>query len=139
MAYTAFIGATAAKHHREMVEREEETMVHYTAGDLNEDWEFKIVRSETPVFRKREVLDRLIEEESYAGWVMLEKLDDRRIRFKRPRSARTKDTYLPPDVDPYRSHYGPSVSRPAVLLALVMVGAMVFLVLGVLAFGLALR
>jgi hypothetical protein len=64
------------------------------------------------------VLRQLIEEEARAGWVMLEKFDDRRVRFKRPRRARSKDVLLPPDVDPYRTRYGAPTAQYAVLASL---------------------
>ncbi|MDY6875657.1 MAG: hypothetical protein SWK90_05590 [Chloroflexota bacterium] len=100
-------------------------MANYTQDDLRNDWEFKIVRSGTAAFRKPEVLNRLIEEEAQAGWVMLEKLDDSRIRFKRPRSARAKDAYLPDGVDPYRTQYGTLATRQVkvgILIGLIVLG-----------------
>jgi hypothetical protein len=112
-----------------LLEKEEEEMTQYTQDDLDNDWEFKIVRSNTTAFRKREVLDKLLEEEAHAGWIMLEKLDDSRIRFKRPRRARAQDAYLPPDVDPYRTHYG-TISSQQVIILLTVVGLALFLALG---------
>lgn len=104
---TVWINTSAAARHRQrMLCAEEEEMTPYTSDELNEGWEFKIVRAITPAFRDPAVLNRLIEEEARAGWVMLEKFDDQRIRFKRPHSARDQDARLPPDVDPYRTHYG---------------------------------
>lgn len=114
MAFSA-AAAAAAKRRRRMLAEEEEDMARYTQDDLNNDWEFKIVRSGSGAFRKPEVLKKLIEEEARAGWVMLEKFDDRRIRFKRSRNARSRDALLPPDVDPYRTRYGTPVARYAVL------------------------
>ena len=105
-------------------------MTQYTQDDLDNDWEFKIVRSNSTAFRKREVLDKLLEEEAGAGWTMLEKLDDSRIRFKRPRRARAQDAYLPPDVDPYRTHYG-TVSSQQIIILLIVVGLALFSALGV--------
>ena len=103
-------------------------MTQYTQSDLNQDWEFKIVRSDTAAFRRPEVLSRLLEEEARAGWVMLEKFDDSRIRFKRPRSARARDGLLPDDVDPYRTQYGAPVGRQALIAGVVL--GLVFLMLG---------
>jgi hypothetical protein len=60
-------------------------MTSYTPEELNGDWEFKIVRAYTPVFRKPGVLKKLVEEEAGAGWVMLEMFDNSRVRFKRRR------------------------------------------------------
>ena len=84
-AWIAITAGAAAKR-RQMLLAEEEEMTAYTQDDLTNDWEFKIVRSESAAFRKSEALNKLVEEEAQAGWVMLEKLDDRRVRFKRPRS-----------------------------------------------------
>ena len=71
-------------------------------------WEFKIVRANRNLFRDPAVLQRLCEEEAQAGWILLEKLDDRRVRFKRPTSLR--DTIKPELLtnDPYRCYYGSS-------------------------------
>ena len=132
--------ASAARQRQIQLEKEEEEMTQYTPADLDHDWEFKIVRSGTAAFRRREVLERLIEEEARAGWVMLEKLDDSRIRFKRPRRAQAQDAYLPADVDPYRTTYGGlSTQRTAILL--LIVGLMLFFTLlgGVFMFRLALQ
>lgn len=134
MAYGggAVLAAAAAARRRRMMLAEEEDMARYTQDDLNNDWEFKIVRSESAAFRKPEVLKKLLEEEARAGWVMLEKLDDRRIRFKRPRSARARDVLLPVGVDPYRTRYGAPTSGYAILAGMVM--GLVLLGLGVFGF-----
>jgi len=80
-------------------------------------WEFKIVRASRDIFRDPEVLQRLCEEEGEAGWILLEKLDDRRIRFKRPVALR--DLIKPEKlaIDPYRTQYGPS-NKPLVILGM---------------------
>ena len=137
MSYGAIIATTtaagAARQRQILLEKEEEEMTLYTREDLDNDWEFKIVRSDTPVFRKPQELNKLIEEEARAGWTMLEKLDDNRVRFKRPRRAHAQDAYLPPDVDPYRTRYGAMSSR-SIMIALVMVGLLLMVVLGLGAF-----
>lgn len=105
-------------------------MTRYSAEELSDDWEFKIVRSDLPVFRKRERLQQLLDEEAHAGWVMLEKLDNQRVRFKRPRSARAQDGFLPPDVDPYRTQYGGLVRTQVLILTLLLtMGLVAFTVL----------
>jgi hypothetical protein len=134
MAFGGAAAAAAARRRRMML-AEEEDMARYTQEDLSDDWEFKIVRSESGAFRKPEVLRKLIEEEARAGWVMLEKFDDRRVRFKRPRSARTRDALLAPGVDPYRTRYG-APSAQYVVLATMVIG-LVAAGLGLLAFLLA--
>ena len=113
---------------------EEEKMTHYSKSDLEGDWEFKIVRSSFGSFRKPHKLQSLIEEEAQAGWEMVEKFDDNRIRFKRPRSARENDATLPGYIDPYRTQYdglgGQSALRVGILiLAALMAGGMVVFLL----------
>jgi len=119
----ATTGAVVAAHHQQMM-AEEERMTTYTSEELEEDWEFKIVRSNSAAFGKREVLQTLLREEAVAGWKMVEKFDDSRIRFKRPRSAREQDAYLPEGVDPYRTLYG----APAFLYAVLFIGVVLLIV-----------
>ena len=133
MAYSgAAVGAAAAAERQRMMFAEEEDVARYSQDDLSNDWEFKIVRSESAAFRKPEALRKVIEEEARAGWVMLEKFDDGRIRFKRPRSARTRDALLPPGIDPYRTQYGISSTRIGLLVVALMMLAL--LALGALGF-----
>lgn len=100
-------GAAAAAHQRRLLEEEEE-MTKYSSQELADEWEFKIVRSSTAAFKKPEALRQMLEAEAMAGWALVEKFDDNRVRLKRPRSARERDTGLPAEVDPYRTRYGPS-------------------------------
>src|SRR5262245_3819045 len=89
-------------------------MLTYTKEDLAGDWEFKILRSATGLFGKPERLQQALAEEGRAGWVLLEKLDDYRIRLKRPASARAADaTRL---FDPYGTAFGQAVPRVALVL-----------------------
>ena len=110
MAYmggvTAATTAAAAARQQKLLAEEEQDMTPYTQTDLDSDWEFKIVRSDYGAFRKPEALDALLEEQAQAGWVMLEKFDNNRIRLKRPRSARARDAFLPEGVDAYSTCYG---------------------------------
>ena len=119
----ATIGTVLATHQQQM-RVEEERMTKYTREELEEDWEFKIVRASSPVFRKPEVLQKLMQEEAVAGWKMVEKFDDSRIRFKRPLSAKEQDAYLPEGVDPYRTQYG----APAFLYAVLIIGVLLLIV-----------
>ena len=130
-----YIGGTVAatsaavqqeKRRRLKQAEEEENMTDYTHDDLASDWEFKIVRSDSGAFRRSEVLRELVEQEAQAGWIMLEKFDDNRVRFKRPRSAQARDPYLPAEVDPYRTRYGSFFTRRAALVTLML--GLVFLV-----------
>jgi hypothetical protein len=135
MAFGGAAAAAAARRRRMRLAEEEEDMAGYTQDDLSHDWEFKIVRSESGAFRKPEILRKLIEEEARAGWVMLEKFDDRRVRFKRSHSARTRDALLPPGVDAYRTRYGSPTAQYAMLATLVL--GLVAAGLGVLVFVMA--
>ncbi|HKJ27697.1 MAG TPA: hypothetical protein VJ965_08670 [Anaerolineales bacterium] len=102
-------GAHAAIHaaqEKKKKQSEEEEMTQYNERELAEDYEFKILRSATNAFKKRENVEQAIDEESIAGWVLVEKFDNERLRFKRPASARRKDAMLPPGIDPYRTNYG---------------------------------
>ena len=111
--------AAAAKKRRQ---QEEEEMTKYTRDELENDWEFKIVKSVTGKFSKREVVEQVRAEESIAGWVMVEKFDDNRIRFKRPVSAQRNDYNLPPGVDPYRTTYGMSEGALGITIVGIMIG-----------------
>jgi hypothetical protein len=125
----AMSGATAAAAAAaRKLREEEENLTTYTPEDLAGDWEFKIVRSTGTPFHRPETLQRLVEEEAAAGWVLVEKFDDSRVRFKRPSSARERDYLLPPEVDPYRTQYGVSEGT----VGMVVVGVMVLVIAAVL-------
>jgi hypothetical protein len=120
-------GATAAAAAERRRLQEEEEMTTYSQEEL-QGWEFKIVRANTSVFGKSAELNKLIQEEAQAGWIMVEKFDDSRVRFKRPVSAREKDAQLPADVNPYRTHYGMSPLRFTLLiLVAVLLGVCAFM------------
>lgn len=75
-------------------------------GDLKV-WEYKIVRASSDLFRNPAIFHKLCREEEEVGWILLEKLDDRRVRFKRPIALRDAPRPNLPPFDPYRTHYGP--------------------------------
>ena len=114
-------GAAGAAASQQLLAQEEE-MTTYTEQDLANDWEFKIVRANTGVFGKSAELNKLLKEEIRAGWVMVEKFDNNRIRFKRRLSARVNDPNLPAEVDPYRVHYGISPTRFGLLIVFLTMG-----------------
>ena len=107
-------GAAAAAEQQRLMQQEEEEMTPYSADDLAGDWEFKIVRSAMGGFRKAAFLQQVLDDESRAGWVLVEKFDNSRIRLKRPARARERDGKL--DFDPYRTDAG--VSQNAIALAI---------------------
>lgn len=83
-------------------------------------WEFKIVRAKRNVFRNPTRLNRICVEEAEAGWVLLEKLDDRRLRFKRPMVLRE---LIKPETlkrDPYRCYYRSPVDLLAFWLGMIL-------------------
>lgn len=66
-----------------------------------EQREFKFLRCPHPVFHTADLLQHALSEEAGAGWMLVEKFDDKRVRLKRPVSARDHDQSL--DFDPYRT------------------------------------
>ena len=127
-------GLYARRKETEENSLKEKDMVERTKSALGNDWEFKIVRADRGAFRKPEVLEKLIEEEAQSGWVMLEKFDDSRVRFKRPRRAHARDAYLD-DVEPYRTQYGAPSARYAMVA--VSIGLLLLVMFGLVAFFLA--
>lgn len=116
-ATTAAIAA--AEQQRQLAEEEEE-MTPYSSEALAEDWEFKILRSCQGRFRDPAQLSQYLAEEARAGWVLVEKFDDSRIRLKRRASARAKDATL--DFDPYRIQVGLMPTAHTLLIVGAVVG-----------------
>src|SRR5262249_53669225 len=106
--------------------QKEEQMTGYTATDLADGWEFKILRSATGAFKKPDVLRRVLEEEGRAGWVMIEKFDSKRVRLKRPAAAKSGDSAL--TFDPYRTTVGISEGRLALIIFGSVLGAMAIVI-----------
>lgn len=125
----AHIAIHAAQKRRERRGKEEEEMTGYTEDELSQGWEFKIVRSATGAFSNPARLQAVLEAEALAGWTLVEKFDDSRVRLKRPAKASRKDALLPQGVDPYRTQYGPSEGQLAfrILAVVTLLGAAVFL------------
>jgi hypothetical protein len=118
--------AAAAAAAAEMLRQEEEEMTEYTDKDLRDGWEFKILRANTAAFKDPQVFKQACAEEAQAGWVLVEKFDDQRLRFKRPVSAKNNDSYLP--FDAYRTQYGMSKNAFAGMIVGITLG--VSLVIG---------
>jgi hypothetical protein len=122
MANGAAGASAAAAEEKRRQDQEEEEMTMYSPEEMNK-YEFKIVRANYGVFGKPAEFNKLIQGEARAGWEMVEKFDNQRVRFKRPINARERDGQLPPDVDPYRTQYGMAPWLFALLLvAVVLVG-----------------
>jgi len=129
-------GAAAAAAAALAAQQEEEEMTPYGAKELAEDWEFKILRSATNRFRDPIWLNAILQEEARAGWKLVEKFDDGRVRLKRPTGARGRDASL--GFDPYRTWVGMSQQRLAGVIVFsifgglaligIIVGAIVWLV-----------
>ncbi len=102
---------------------EEESLTGYSQSDLADGWEFKILRSSTGAFRNPARMREALEQEARAGWVLVEKFDNSRLRLKRPASARAGDSTL--EFDPHRTTYGmrPEVLAITIVLSVLFVGA----------------
>lgn len=124
MATTTSAGAGAAAL---QLQEEEEEMTTYRETEASDGLEFKILRANLAEFRDPLVLKKVCEEEARAGWVLLEKFDDRRLRFKRPVSAKLGDAGLP--FDPYRTRYGMSENQFAGRLVAIIFAVTVVIVL----------
>ena len=82
----------AARRRRREVQlrrAEEETLLTpYSTTEMNEDWQFKIVRGS---FSDRSSVEAVIKEQQAFGWIYVEKFDNNRIRFKRSAAEALKD------------------------------------------------
>lgn len=96
-------------------------MTGYTPEELASGSEFKILRSATAAFRRPEFLKQVLEEEASAGWTLVEKFDNSRIRLKRPASARASGGSA--QFDPYRSYVGMSETALGIrIVAAILIG-----------------
>ncbi len=125
-AMTAANAAAAAHAAAERAQEEEELLTPYDDDPSARDWEYKILRANTGVFRNPQELRRHLDEESQAGWELVEKFDDARIRLRRLRSAGADDHLL--SFDAYRSRLGFSQTKLALftvfgILAIVLIAA----------------
>lgn len=101
----------AAEAARRRANLEEEVMTKYGEQELSEGWEFKILHAARGTFKNPERMQEILRQEARAGWILLEKFDNSRIRLKRPPAARRNDRDL--DFDPYRSYVGTAEARQA--------------------------
>ncbi|MEX2469225.1 MAG: hypothetical protein WD396_05660 [Pseudohongiellaceae bacterium] len=68
--------------------------------------EYKVLHAQIPMFADPEKLRATLAEEARAGWDLVEKLDNHRIKLQRETSHREQDAGL--DFDAYRSNVGVS-------------------------------
>lgn len=66
--------------------------------------EYKVVQSTTPYFAKSQNISAVMAEEEKAGWRLLEKCDNYKLRLQRDISHRANDKDL--SIDAYRSQVG---------------------------------
>ncbi|HDL04649.1 MAG TPA: hypothetical protein ENH25_11025 [candidate division Zixibacteria bacterium] len=127
VATSAATTAAAAAHAAKMRD-EEENMTGYNKEDLN-GWEFKIVRSSMGTFSNYEKVQEVCRQEAKAGWELVEKFDQYRLRFKRRTDMRSKDQFL--DIDPYRTNVGGGGKTVGIIvgLSIFFLGAFIFLVM----------
>ena len=123
-ASSAAAAAAAAERARK---REEEEMTAYQPADLADGWEFKILRSVRSEFKRPERMHEILAEEAQAGWTLVEKFDNARLRLKRPVSAQRNDAHL--GFDPYRTYYGRSEGQQAALIIGTVFGIMLLVML----------
>jgi len=113
--------AHAAVERKKKLNREEEEMTSYSREELEQGWEFKIVRSASGSFKDPLVLAQTVEEERLGSWDLLEKFDNERLRFRRPIAARSRNGSLPAGYNPYRTQVGMSEGA-MVLYVLLAIG-----------------
>jgi hypothetical protein len=120
MSHVAVHAAIEAKRKKE---QEEEELTTYRKEELEQGWEFKILRSATNQFRDPAVFAKAVETERLGGWELVEKFDDERVRFRRPVAARNNDAMLPAGYNPYRTTHGMSEGMLAVwIIGIIFVG-----------------
>ncbi|MDP2139922.1 MAG: hypothetical protein Q8L20_03840 [Gammaproteobacteria bacterium] len=66
--------------------------------------EYKVVQSTTPLFATSKKIEEIMAEESKAGWQLVEKFDNYKMRLQRDISHRANDKNL--GFDAYRSQVG---------------------------------
>jgi hypothetical protein len=116
--------AAAAAEQKRKLQEEEEKLTRYDGDDLD-GWEFKIVRANTRKFKNAAAVQQLCDEEAQAGWQMVEKFDDQRIRFKRRSEERARDAHR--TLDPYRTQLGASETQIVlIILGVCALGGLAF-------------
>lgn len=81
--------------------------------------EYKTVHAQTPLFADTKKMQEILAEEAKAGWDLLEKEDNYRIKLQRSIDNRSNDGNL--ELDPYRTSVGVSSVFTYGLTALVTI------------------
>lgn len=92
--------------------------------------EYKVVQASTPFFAKSQNIESIMLDEVKAGWRLLEKCDNYKLRLQRDISHRANDKNL--SIDPYRTQVGlnSAVVYGLTALATLAVVYLIFLVVG---------
>jgi len=109
------LDVAAARRRLDEEEEEEEEMTYPNTFEESR-YEYKIIRSATGAFKKPAKFQEALEEEARAGWELLEKFSDYRVRLRRHVKWRESDAAL--SQDPYRIKVG--VSEGALLIWLLV-------------------
>lgn len=102
--------------------RAEEELSSYSRPDPYGDYEFKVLSGARKAFRGPERFQAVLAEEARAGWELVEKFSDSRVRLRRPISRRQLDGKL--DFDAYRSTVGMTDGAAAALFVVPMLVAL---------------
>jgi hypothetical protein len=116
--------AAAAVKRRQEQEEEEATFMNTDPSGV---FEYKIIRSATNAFRNPAFFQQTLQEEARAGWELVEKLDNGRVRLRRSIEWRSKDGQL--EQDPYRSQVGMSEVKLAVTIMACIFGTIFIAIL----------
>jgi hypothetical protein len=116
--------AAAAEEQRRREQEEEEEVTPFNT-DPSGAVEYKIIRSATRTFKDPAKFRAALEEEARAGWELVEKLDDRRVRLRRSVAWRQKDDEL--SQDPYRITVGLSEAALALRIVFGILGGLALL------------
>jgi hypothetical protein len=117
--------AAAAARRREELRIEEEQETAPMAAD--DGYEYKILRSNWSSFKSPTAMRSALEYEAQFGWDLFEKLDNSRLRMRRPIQCREQDAER--THDPYRIWVGPSDKAIGVFVVVAMV-VVVALIIG---------
>ena len=126
----AAAAAAAVQRQREQEEEEVTLMNTDPSGAI----EYKIVRSATNAFRDPAFFQQTLQEEARAGWELVEKLDNGRVRLRRSIDWRSKDDQLIGQ-DPYRIHVGIKDWQLAVSILAAVFGTIFIVIMLIFAFS----